>query len=341
MDSTNPNHTKPPRVSISLITYNHAPYIKQSIESVLMQEADFDYELIIGEDDSKDGTREVVLAYQEKYPDKIKVLLNKREDVIYIDGKPTGRWNLINNLQHCQGEYIAMLEGDDYWTDPKKLQKQVDHLDNNLDHSMCFHKVIYISEENEFPPTVNEPYQTRSSYSLEDLIQKNFIPSLSVLYRNNDFFAALPQWFYTVPVGDYFLHLIIAEQGRIGYINVQMGVRRVHESGFWSSMNIVERNETALRISDRIFSHYKGSQYEDVARSSLFYTRYRSDYSKRHYYSSLRNLVLCLQLTPRHLSVYDRGLIKSILDIFIPAGILRWIGKTIRSINPSKPISTE
>ena len=332
MSSSNPIDKKIPEVSISLTTYNHADYIEQAIDSVLMQETDFDYELIIGEDDSTDGTRDIVTAYKEEYPDRIKLLLNERKNVIYIDGKPTGRWNFTNNLQHCKGAYIALLEGDDYWTDPKKLQKQVDFLNNHPDHSLCFHKVIFISEDSKYPPIINEPYQKRRSYSLEDLIQKNFIATVSVLYRNYDLFSDLPQWFYTAPVGDYFLHVLAAEQGKIGYIDDSMGVRRVHGSGYWTAMDIADKNETAVRIYEMVCKYFENSQHSEAARSSLHFARYRYDYAKKRYYSSIQNLVKCLRLVPGHISVYDRGLIKSILDIFVPASILRRVGRFIRSI---------
>ena len=333
MHPSKPISKNNPKVSISVITYNHANYIEQALESVLMQETDFDYEIIIGEDDSTDGTRDIVQSYQKKYPDTITVLLNERENVIYIDGKPTGRRNLINNLQHCKGEYIALLEGDDYWTDLHKLQKQVEFLDKNLDYSMCFHKVLFVSEESNVDPVVYQPYKKKRSYTLEDLIQKNFIATLSVVYRNLGFFSNLPQWYYSMPVGDYPLHLLAAEKGSIGYLDDQMGVRRVHKSGYWSSMSLEKKHETALKIYAAVDQYFEVSEYSKVARSSLYYTRYRYDYARKKYSSSVENLVKCLCLVPGHISVHDRGLIKSILDIFIPVSMLSRAGRIIRTIN--------
>ena len=325
-----------PKVSVSLTTYNHAEYIAQAIDSVLMQETDFAYELIIGEDDSSDGTRDIVLSYQDKYPERITALLNEREKVIYIDGKPTGRWNLINNLKHCKGEYLALLEGDDYWNDSRKLQKQVDLLEKNLDYSMCFHKVRFDYEDKARDPIEYKPYQGKPSYSLHELIQKNFIATLSVLYRNYDFLSDLPQWYYAAPVGDYPLHLLIAEQGQIGYIDDQMGVRRVHERGYWSSMTIEKKFGTALKISEIVCDYFEDSEYARVAQSSLYFAKHRCDYAKGKIASSFVNFLKCLYLAPRHISVFDRGLAKSLIDIFIPVKTIAWGKNLIQKHNRNK-----
>ena len=129
-----------PLVSVSLVTYNHAPYIAKAIDSILAQETDFPVEICIGEDHSSDGTREICQRYAEQYPDQIRLFLRERKDVIYIDGFPTGRFNWMETLKACQGKYIAVLEGDDYWCDPRKLQMQVDFLEANPEFNVCAHR---------------------------------------------------------------------------------------------------------------------------------------------------------------------------------------------------------
>ena len=120
-----------PKISVCITTYNHEKFISQALDSVLMQKTDFDFEVLVGEDDSPDNTRDIVKKYARRYPDKLRLFLNDRKNVIYINGRPTGRWNFINNIRHAKGEYIALLDGDDCWTDPNKLQVQVDFLENN------------------------------------------------------------------------------------------------------------------------------------------------------------------------------------------------------------------
>ncbi len=120
-----------PKVSVLMITYNHEQYIEQAVRSVMMQETDFDYELVIGEDCSTDRTREIVLRLKEEFPDKIRLLLPEKN----LGMIP----NFVATYEACRGEYIALCEGDDYWTHPKKLQIQVDYMKGS-ECRMCFHK---------------------------------------------------------------------------------------------------------------------------------------------------------------------------------------------------------
>ena len=115
-------------VSVCVQTYNHEKYIKQCLDSILAQVTSFDFEIILGEDDSNDNTRNICIDYAKNSPEKIKLFLRHRKDVIYINNVPTGRYNFISNLNESRGKYIALCEGDDYWTDKNKLQKQVDFL---------------------------------------------------------------------------------------------------------------------------------------------------------------------------------------------------------------------
>jgi glycosyltransferase involved in cell wall biosynthesis len=126
---------KHPVVSVRMITYNHEPYIRQAIEGVMMQKTDFDFELVIGEDCSTDKTREICFEYQKKYPDKIRVLWSEKN--LHRNPHPAGE-NGKRTLVHCRGEFIAYCEGDDYWIDPHKLQKQVDAMRKHPNVGFCF-----------------------------------------------------------------------------------------------------------------------------------------------------------------------------------------------------------
>ena len=106
---------KKPFVSISVTTFNQKNYIKDCLDGILNQRTTFQFEIILGEDQSNDGTREVCQDYAKRYPEKIKLFLRSRKDVIYINGNATGRYNFLENLKACRGKYIALCEGDDYW----------------------------------------------------------------------------------------------------------------------------------------------------------------------------------------------------------------------------------
>ena len=119
------------KLSVLMLAYNQEAFIREALESVLAQQTTFDFEIVIGEDCSTDTTRSIIQSYQAAHPGKIRGLY-RAENVGMIE-------NFIQGYRACQGEYIAMLEGDDYWVDPCKLQKQVDFLESHPDFSICFH----------------------------------------------------------------------------------------------------------------------------------------------------------------------------------------------------------
>src|SRR5690606_9059601 len=126
----------------------------------------FPFEIILGEDESSDGTREICIQYAAKHPDKIKLFLRSRKDVIYINGNPTGRFNFIENLKACSGKYIALCEGDDYWTDPLKLQKQVDFLEAYVDHTICWTNYQILEDERLNIPKWNDKFKTSGIFEV-------------------------------------------------------------------------------------------------------------------------------------------------------------------------------
>ena len=221
------------KASVSLITYNQAPFIAQAIESVLMQQTGFEFELLIGEDDSSDGTRETVRSYQAKHPDRIRVMWNDRKNVVYLDGKPTGQWNFVNNIRNCRGQYVALLDGDDYWTSPLKLQKQVDFLDSNPDCALCFHNVRILDESDPARLDLHHAGPMLGRYELADLMRGNFMHTCSVVFRAG-LFGDFPDWIFKCPMGDWPLHVLNARHGKIGYLDDVMAVYRKHSRGFWS-----------------------------------------------------------------------------------------------------------
>lgn len=222
------------KVSVCITTYNHEDFIAQTLESVLQQKTDFDFEILLGEDDSSDKTREICRRYAKKYPAKIRLFLNDRKNVIYIDGNATGRWNFINLMKHAKGEYFARCEGDDYWTDEHKLQKMVDFMDAHPDYALCFHRVQWLKNgkltDEPYLPPVGKAYYTADDLFLYD----NFIRTSAVLYRNV-LKGKVPQWFTYISFGDIGLHLMHSQYGKIGYLDEVMGVYRVHDSGIFSS----------------------------------------------------------------------------------------------------------
>jgi glycosyltransferase involved in cell wall biosynthesis len=221
---------KNPIVSIAMLAYNHENYIVEAIESALMQKTNFYYQLVISEDFSPDSTRSILLNYQSRFPDKIKLLLQEKNV-----GLMQNSYNLLSNVD---GKYIAVLECDDFWTDPFKLQKQVDFLEKNNDYSMVFHSV---NVKNEIP-TVNYSYPlpSKTTLTFNDILRKNFVPTCSLMYRKSHAPNPLPLFFSKCMMGDIPLELMLADKGKVFFINEKMATYRKNNTGITLNKNQIK-----------------------------------------------------------------------------------------------------
>ena len=219
-----------PTVSVFMMAYNHEKYISEAIEGVLMQKVKFDFDIVIGEDCSTDNTRKIILDYQAKYPGKFKLILHETNVGAFANQ------NFV--LGSCTGKYIAMCEGDDYWTDPYKLQKQVDFLEANPDCSLCFHATEFIHND------VSKNFIHRPKKIQNDgkfTIKHAILGGGGFMATNSMMFSKVhiteqPTWIIGLPIGDLPLMLLLASKGKIGYIDEEMGVYRVTSSSeSWSS----------------------------------------------------------------------------------------------------------
>lgn len=239
------------KLSVSLITYNHAPFIGQAIESCLQQVTDFDFEIVIGEDGSTDGTREIVQDYAARHPGRIRAFYRRREDVVYINGRPSGRFNFMETLKACQGEYVALLEGDDYWTDPHKLQRQVDYLAAHRDCAFCFHPGSLVDEKGAELKSKQCYAAKKEKYDLEDFLRARFFPwTCTVVFRRA--LLALPDWFVEAPAGDFPLHALNLQHGYAGMLDENMGAYRIHGGGIWSAGSHPDSWNDAGRLEGRL-----------------------------------------------------------------------------------------
>lgn len=238
-------------VSIFCITYNHERFIAQALDSFLMQKTDFDFEIVVGEDCSTDNTRQILLAYKEKYPDKIKLVLSERNVGMHE--------NAARTRAACDGKYIAIGEGDDYWIDRLKLQKQVGFLEANPDFVICHHnlEVIYEGETGEprrhLFHSPDAPPPEVSTFEDLALFQRIATPSSVTRNRPTDDF---PVWSGDVLNLDYVGHLFNAQYGKIKYINEVMGAYRIHGGGVWSKLTVMQRTLNGLETLERASAHF-------------------------------------------------------------------------------------
>lgn len=229
------NQSKP-LVSVCIVTFQHVNYIRDCLDGVLMQKTNFDFEILLGEDSSTDGTKEICEEYAHKYPEKIKLFLHKRESNIIINGNPTGRFNFINNLQNAQGKYIALCEGDDYWADPFKIQKQVDFLEINPDYHLC---CTDYDERNNLYIISNSKLKNQFGLNQDqDITFKDYfnnrliMRTLTVVFKSeilNSFFNEIPSdiWLYGT-VGDIPIWFYILLNHKVRFLATNSSVYRIN-----------------------------------------------------------------------------------------------------------------
>lgn len=217
------------KLSVVSITYNQESFIKDAIEGFLKQKVNFTWEIIIADDASSDNTQKIIKEYTDKHPHLIKPILRPK-NVGVLD-------NLYDALRSAKGKYIAICEGDDFWTDENKLQKQVDFLEKHTDYSLCFHPAKVVYENKEKAESIYPDPKKSISFDVYELLKNNFIQTNSVMYRKQDY-ATLPK--NIMPI-DWYLHLYHAQFGKIGFINRTMSVYRRHQGGIWWN----SRNQSA------------------------------------------------------------------------------------------------
>ncbi|GAB3323475.1 glycosyltransferase [Larkinella ripae] len=229
------------KVSVCVPTYNHERFITQTLEGAVMQKTAFPFEIVIGDDGSTDGAPAIIRDYAERYPTLIRAHLHPHNLGPQEPREFAGRNNVLGLLKDCRGDYVALCEGDDYWTDPLKLQKQVDFLDANPDYSICHHNLRVIYEDGSPEHLFNSPDQKTGS-TLEDVLEDRwFIGTASTLYRNIFKDQEFADWHHRAASGDWALVIQLAAQGKIHYLNEIMGIYRKHRGGLSNVHSDVNR----------------------------------------------------------------------------------------------------
>lgn len=242
--------TETPLLSVRLMVYNNKPYIKEALDGVLMQQTNFPFEVVIGDDFSTDGTLEILHEYKAKYPEIIRILDRPIGGEYQLKRKELGRLhNFIDIVNNCHGKYIAILDGDDYWTDPLKLQTQVDFLENNSNFSICYHQTSELFESGETKITnQEEPDEYDASY----LLSKGWhIRSVSVVFKKSEL-PVWPSWIYEIESLDYATQCLLTKKGqKIRCLKKDMAIYRIHAQNVSSKLNdnylkILLRNKKLL-----------------------------------------------------------------------------------------------
>jgi glycosyltransferase involved in cell wall biosynthesis len=249
------NEVAPPKASVLLVTYNHEKYVRQALESVLMQKADFDFEIVVADDHSDDSTLAIVREYQP-YHHNLRVLPS--EEKIGITR------NYHRGFEACRGQYVAVLEGDDYWISRTKLQLASIFLDEHPESSLCFHRTLRhdeIANQAAAYPTF-APEEESDVFTAHQLATGNFIGGFSTCTYRSETIANLDPGIWSLKVREWMFNIAVAERGPIGYLPGIMSIYRVHPGGIWSLKTPDEKSSELLELIDSYneYLHFKFDQ---------------------------------------------------------------------------------
>jgi glycosyltransferase involved in cell wall biosynthesis len=298
-----------PLVSIASITYNQENFILPAIESWLMQITDFDFEVIIGDDCSSDSTLDIIEKYAKKCPERIKLFKSERN----LGMMP----NFLRTLKNCRGKYIAICEGDDYWTDPLKLQKQIDYLEKNPQCVICFHNATILNmRDGSWKPFHNK--LKVKEYAGEDLLRQWLIPTASIVFRNV-LQEQLPDFFLKATHGDLALFLYLSQFGNIASIPGNMSVYRLNNTGITNLFAGINHNlahiEQCKLMLIYFYPRYKHLLQTRIASYYLSVARFEAQLGNRK--SAIKSLIESIKFNPFIFAIKLKEFAKFAFDFLI------------------------
>lgn len=231
---------EPVRVSVCCITYKQEQYIAQAMDSFLMQKTTFPFEIVVGEDCGGDDTLSIIEKYQVRFPNLIKVVTS--------DKNVGANANLLRVFDIARGDYIAVCEGDDYWNDELKIQRQFDCLESTLDVNICFTAANTLNKDGVFH---NYAVYRKNLYSLSEVVRGGggFMVTATLFFRKK-IVEKIPSWFYKAPIGDFYLQVIASITDGALCLNKVMAVYRLSTECSWTEIN---KNRTTEKLTQNLF----------------------------------------------------------------------------------------
>lgn len=284
--------TGPILVSISCITYNHAPYIRQCLDGFMMQQTNFAFEVLIHDDASTDGTTDIIKEYEAQYPDIIKPIYEEENQ--WVKGR---RGSAVFNFPRANGKYIALCEGDDYWTDPLKLQKQVDFLEMHQDYVMTSHKCSVYNETLKQYVSENSAEED-VSYSMKDLLGgKWYYQTLSIFFRA-DALNNMQLYKYRMSSDTVLVYELLQNGKGIQFKDV-MGCYRYHDKGIWSLLNMNAQRDQEFKIRLDIYD-----VNQNVESAKLLLSLWQKPISRLWLLKNIKYTLASEQIFRRHFGCY-------------------------------------
>ena len=259
---------RPIMVTIQCCTYNQENYIRECLEGFIKQKTTFRFEVVVHDDASTDGTPGIIREFERLYPDIIKPIYETENQYSKQDGSI---YRIVNEQTH--GKYIAICEGDDYWIDPIKIQKQVDFMESHPECSFCFHPHYRLLPKGSM--VEHRPKEIKMIYSAEDVILGGggFMATNSMLYRKELRPREKPSFWKNCPVGDLPLMLYLVSKGKCGYIDETMSVYRVAAIGSWStrqnSIAIKKKHHKAILRMFQEYDTYTNQVFHNTIRKKI------------------------------------------------------------------------
>ena len=250
-------------VSIECTSYNHEDFIAEALDSMLMQQTNFAFEILIHDDASTDGTTDIIRRYEQKYPEIVKPIYQRENQ--YSKGVLVE----LFNHERAKGKYMAICEGDDYWTDPNKLQKQVDYMEAHPECSMCVHAAERVSAITKKTVSAIRPSQGNKIFSVEEVIEGggDLFATNSIVYSREKI-PKMPEFYLNATIGDYPLVICGALNGTVYYMDENMAAYRVEVKGSW----------TAVQVSDVSKKQEHLQEVAAMLDEINVYTNYKYDY---------------------------------------------------------------
>lgn len=297
-------------VSVFVLTYNQENYIEQTLLSILNQKTNFEFEIVIGEDHSTDNTLKIIRSYQKRYQN-IKVITSN-ENVGLIN-------NFNRTIKNCRGKFIAICDGDDFWIDDFKLQKQVDFLEENKNYKIVGSNLNYLYKDGTLKRAVKN--KVGLTYTFKDLIFRNLVPSVTAMFYNTQFIEPLPKWILKYPYGDWITYLwTIKDEGLVYLLEDITAVYRVDVGVSYKIRKTPSQiSQVNLEIVNDIFNDSNfGSKKEDIFKSLLEHklSLMACFNRERKYFSAIKEfywIFLRTNFKIKYLKFYFYSLRKSLL----------------------------
>lgn len=321
-------------VSISCITYNHEKYIAEALDSFLMQQTNFSYEILVHDDASTDDTANIIRSYHKKYPDLIKPILQTENQ--YFKGV---KISLGLNFPRAKGKYIALCEGDDYWTNPLKLQKQIDVLEKNTKLSMCIHATKLIDANNGATIDVKRPHNNDAEFNCEEMILGgSFFHTSSVVFRK-EFLKLPPKWVLVTEGFHSEIPLVLAPHGNVYYINEIMSAQRSRTPGSWTE-RVWDKPQKRIELYKSMIEMLNNyNAYTNYAYTSTINKKIAEYEFEKMRLSNNRRALLRNQYYRAHLkTLQKKTMLKKMFQDFFPKthGLLIRLKASLRVFQNSK-----